>query len=302
MQIQKLLCVCLIFIHQVFIHHILALPTHNSKQLISDWLFRTDGQATNTILSNNTIELYLPKTTNNFTVYNAEIYNNPCCLHKLPKCLDIDYTLYPIPLETQVCDMFHKVCRHTKNNDKKCKLYNAGFIIDSPTNPFQLIKDQFINLPYLYGEFNISVYVESSAKNGSFGFGLWNTNMTTVDSAEFIWFMHFDQPEAITFNGFWAMLVKHDYYKMIKLPDFMFDSYETYSIIWNETNIKMLINGKIVCDIDNINFSNNLAYHTWIDNVQYNLVANGSRFDWDLKLLELHEPKKILIQGININI
>lgn len=289
----KLLVLSLFFVSILFTEH--TAQAERQNDLLNKWLFRTDGNAENIIYPNGTIKLYLPILHNATDImYNSEIYNNPCCLDQL-NCSEINYNINPIPYETQYCHLLKIACQATPNTNE-CKLY-PGNIDDSLENPFQYLKDTYLNLPYLYGEFNSSIYI-TTPTNGSYGFGLWNTNMNP-EKMEFIWFMHFNQPYGTQFNGLWAMLIKENYAKVIKLTDINYYEYNYYSIQWTKNNIKMYINDNKVCDID-VQFSNNLAYHTWMDNVQYNYIQNGTNIIWDFDTLELYKEKFMLIDNITI--
>lgn len=264
------------------------------EDFITRWLYRTDGLGK--IEIKDKIELILSKTKDNLTYDNAEIYNNPCCMDELKECKTIEYTRYPIEYNKQMCYIMYNICKHNENKDI-CRLYEGTILLDTLKNPMQLIKDQYINLPYLYGKFDMNITI-TDAQNGSLGFGLWNTNMETFDATEYIWFMNFNQTQLTELNGFWMMIYKKEltFPKMIKMDEIEYNKSVKYSIEWTKTQIRMYKNDVKLIE-ENIIMKNNLATHIWIDNVEYGIKYENKKLLFKLNPLETKTTKKLIINS-----
>lgn len=240
---------------------------------------------------------------------NSEIYNNPCCssdkmrqacdswvsnnsnLNWLwdfcgknknnPLCQDITQKSIS-KYKDQLCSLYRSVCTgelsNREENDKNCFLRPVATPFDS--EPFDQIKELFINTPYLYSKFKTKIKVKN-LKNGSRGWGFWNTTMST--DMCFIWFMQqdgicpkLDSPNPICpegqsylLNGMYVMIFFINNGKpvsrFIKIQD-LDEDWHTYEIDWKKDNIIFKVDDKQVYKETEFIPSERLSFHCWVDN------------------------------------
>lgn len=238
----------------------------------SRWLYRTDGNGVNIHINDSIKLIILPTNTGKSRKMqsNAEVYNNPCCLEYFSKCSNYESIIFPLPYETQICNILNDICKHSPSISNECNLQKPKNSLDRYiTNPIQDLKDSYVNVPYLYGIFNITIDTseEKKYKNGTFGFGLWNTASLPKDM-ELAWFMYFQNSNN---TGLYIMICGNMSCKYKKM-DF-FTGKNKYDIVWSDKYFEFYVNDKSVYKT-NKTIHKHMAYHTWIDNLGYDVILN----------------------------
>lgn len=253
------------------------------------WLHRTDGSGINKIEEEN-IQLLLPidySTNHN----NAEIYNNPCCLNYFKNCSYDNFTTYPIPFENQMCIIANDICQKTPSPANICNLVKNTEFFDAFDNPMQMIKDNYLNLPYKYktATFDIN-FLSNDYKNGTYGYGFWNTKNS---EPKFIWFMNYESAHEYSVNGFFAMVCENNTCDVKNISHVKNERKQhNKKIIWNEKYVEFFINNESVF-FSNKTIDHDMNFHVWIDNVEYNLFG----IDY---LQNMNHSKIIQVSNINI--
>lgn len=249
---------------------------------------------------------------------NSEIYNSPCCsVEKMQAACEAWITSQPSAtvqnLLQGLCQKYPDLCSVLNSNNLQaikttlCQLYMSicggplSSMIPSkydhcylvpnaiPSDPdiVTSLKELFFNTPYLYSKIITKIKV-SNLKDGSRGWGFWNTN---VDPMAMAWFIQQDGicppglgkecPEGpYELNGFYAMITDpvKGTYSMQKLPD-LDEGWHTYEIDWQPTYINFIVDGNVVHKETKVIPSTRMAYHCWVDNAifaPWHVVQNMS--------------------------
>ena len=242
---------------------------------------------------------------------NAEIYNNPCCsLDKLtdacedwiakdglewlwtfceqnvhnPICQKISKEKI-VDAKDQLCKLFRSVCGGPVADQIPSKYSDHCHLVPSPVplmmdpEPFDAIRELFLNCPYLYSKFQAKIRV-GNLRSGSRGWGFWNTTMIPKDMA-MAWFMQQDgvctmpnNPwcpigQEYAMNGMYAMIVMPGKNPvMVKLPD-LDEEWHNYEIDWTEDHVRFYIDRKLVHEEKTVIPSTRMAFHCWVDNAVF---------------------------------
>ena len=230
------------------------------------------------------------------THVNSEIYNNPCCMDQIDSvCKSYIDANTDNPLKKSfdqgLCDVFKTLCAYdgdvggdytswNKSGSNTCKMVPAS-TVDSPLDLSDFIRDTFINNPYRFVDMKINIKMNDIEKaRGSRGWGFWNT---AFGNSQLIWFINLQGREIdgtpYKLNGFFASIYGIDktgkpYSSGIKLPTLDNNLHE-YQIIWKPDQIDFIIDSKIMFTEKNNIPSVDMAFHSWLDNVLYNVDDSG---------------------------
>lgn len=237
---------------------------------------------------------------------NSEIYNSPCCSDETIKqackswisdkanqqafsdfcgknpelCRNFDFSNLQ-NIEVQLCNLFRSICGGPlsesipENLKNHCRLIHNPIGVDSDI--FTGLKELFFNTPYQYSRIKMKVRA-TNLKDGSRGWGFWNTNMFPMAT---IWFLQQDGvcppglgkecPEGpYPLNGFYIMIYDPDTkgVTMKKIPD-LDENWHTYEIDWKSDRIIFRIDNKIVYTETKVIPSTFMAFHFWVDNAVF---------------------------------
>jgi hypothetical protein len=218
---------------------------------------------------------------------NAEIYNGTCCDSNAVAKLDVQASnplLNKLSLVRR--SLYELACNYDRQPaipNSNCLLnWTPNIIIDDPiTQTKQALQETVLNTPYLYSDVYQTVTCKN-LKNGSRGFGYWNTSINLNETA-IAWFIQLDGVGGVTKNGFYIQIQVPTTsllpnISFIQLPD-LDEKEHTYEIIWRKDSIKFYIDHKVV-HIETKNVPNvPMAYHNWVDN---------SLFGYDLNMQLTH--------------
>jgi hypothetical protein len=156
---------------------------------------------------------------------------------------------------------------NTPTPKEKCNIIKNTEYLDynDPLDPLQILKDSYLNLPYLYGNFSFNLEMPSNNyNNGTFGFGLWNTQLSNPIYA---WIMNFESHNTFI-PGLYAVVCnkKCSLKNLTYIRDKLNNSHVTIS--WTKNNFTFFINNTIIYSTNN-KINTYLSYHIWIDNINY---------------------------------
>lgn len=238
---------------------------------------------------------------------NAEVYNNPCCKSQVSQlCGEIAAQIpspnnYGVYVKKNLCDLFTAVCNSgtigtemgevpsSWSDGKTCNISLNKTIVDEPTELTSIVRDTFMNNPYLYCTLKVCVKC-TNVENGSQGWGFWNTT-EDFSKMSYAWFMNTVGPSPLPqLEGFRIWIIHPglppEQSVLYKLPD-LDEKWHDYEIRWFPTYIDFYIDGtKVFSGRGEQVPSTYMAFHGWVDNLNYEVKTVGE------KIIPINAPQK----------